>query len=87
MLRLDAVDAAGATLLEDVPQRALETLVPKRAGRVAVLSGRHRGARAKLLSRDSDAGTAHVQLLTDFSMHTLPLDAIAEYVGPADEHD
>jgi G patch domain/KOW motif-containing protein len=87
MLRLDADDSAGTSLLEDVPQRALETLVPKRAGRVTVVSGRHRGTRAKMLSRDADAGTAHVQLCTDFSMHTLPLDAIAEYVGPADEHD
>jgi len=87
MLRLDADGTAGATLLEDVPQRALETLVPKKAGRVLLLSGRHRGVRAKLLSRDADAGSAHVQLLTDFSMLTLPLDAMAEYVGPADEHD
>ena len=87
MLRLDADGTAGAALLEDVPQRALETLVPKKAGRVLLLTGRHRGVRAKLLSRDADSGNAHVQLLSDFSMHTLPLDAMAEYVGPADEHD
>jgi G patch domain/KOW motif-containing protein len=83
MLQLD--DARG--LLDAVPQRCLETLLPKRAGRVAVVSGRFRGQRAKMLSRDSGDGTANVQLHADFSMHTLPLDAIAEYVGPHDELD
>jgi G patch domain/KOW motif-containing protein len=83
MLQLDD----GGGLLDTVPQRCLETLLPKRAGRVAVVAGRYRGQRAKMLSRDSAGGTANVQLHADFSMHTLPLDAIAEYVGPHDELD
>ena len=72
-------------VLSNVPQRALETALPKRGGRVAVLAGAHRGKRGKLLEKSGDAGS--VQLNDDFSVHSLSLDAIAEYTGAIDEED
>jgi G patch domain/KOW motif-containing protein len=63
----------------------LETALPKRGGRVAVLAGAHRGKRGKLLEKSGDAGS--VQLNDDFSVHSLSLDAIAEYTGAIDEED
>ena len=78
----------GGAVVDGVPQRSLETLLPRKApARLLVVLGRDRGARAKLVARDAAAGTAHVRLCGDLQVVTLPLDAVAEYAGPLDEQD
>jgi G patch domain/KOW motif-containing protein len=70
-------------VLNGVPQRVLETALPKRGGRVAVVLGPHKGQRGKLLDKKGEA--ASVQLSEDFTVQNFTLDQIAEYVG--DEED
>jgi len=78
----------GGALVDGVPQHSLETVLPKKAaGRLLVVSGKLRGSRATLVSKDGGQGTAHVRLAADLAVVTLPLDALAEYTGPMDEHD
>ena len=71
----------------EIPQRALETVLPKTGGRVCVVAGELRGRRGKLLEKIKSNGTASIQLNDDFSAHILPFDAIAEYAGALDEDD
>jgi hypothetical protein len=79
-------DDGSSRLVEDVPQRVLETALPKPGGHVLVVgAGRHRGARGVLLERNSGAGTASVRLLRDERIITLSLDDVAEYVSGAVE--
>jgi G patch domain/KOW motif-containing protein len=61
----------------------LETALPKRGGRVAVLMGPKAGQRGKMLDKKGEA--ASVQLSDDFTIHNFKLEHIAEYVG--DEED
>jgi G patch domain/KOW motif-containing protein len=70
-------------VLSGVPQRVLETALPKRGGRVAVVLGPKKGQRGKLLDKKGEA--ASVQLSEDFTVQNFTLDQIAEYVG--DEED
>ena len=70
-------------VLSRVPQRALETALPKRGGRVVVLAGERRGQRGKLLDKKGEA--ASVQLAEDLAVQNFRLDDIAEYTG--EEHD
>ena len=73
----------GGEVLTDVPQRALETALPKRGGAVTVLAGEHRGQRGTMLDKKGE--TAAVQLTEDLSVHKICLDHIAEYTGGAHE--
>ena len=73
----------GGEVLTDVPQRALETALPKRGGAVTVLAGEHRGQRGTMLDKKGE--TAAVQLTEDLSVHKISLDHIAEYTGGAHE--
>lgn len=67
-------------------QRQLETVVPRAEGaRVLVLAGPLRGSVARLLKRSSESGMAAIQRASDFSVHKLPLDDIAEYTGEEDD--
>ena len=70
-------------VLTGVPQRALETALPKRGGRVAVLLGPKKGQRGTMLDKKGEA--ASVQLAEDFTVHNFRLDSIAEYVGDEDD--
>jgi G patch domain/KOW motif-containing protein len=70
-------------VLTGVPQRVLETALPKRGGRVAVLVGPKAGQRGKLVDKNGEA--ASVQLSEDFTVHNFSLDHIAEYVGEEDD--
>ncbi|CAK0782938.1 hypothetical protein CVIRNUC_006133 [Coccomyxa viridis] len=74
--------------LSGVLQSQLETVVPKEeCRRVLVVLGGFRGQRAKLLRRDSQAGTAVVQLTADYSAQELSFDEVSEYVGPLGEEE
>lgn len=77
----------GGKIIEGVADRHLETVVPKGSGRVVLVGGRHKGQRGKMMAKVDGGEAASVQLTTDFSMHTVSLDHIAEYVGPLDELD
>lgn len=73
-------------LLEDVPQSALETVVPKTLDtHVRVVSGQHRGQLAVLLKRDSSKYSAVIQLLLDKNVITADYDDICEHVGAVNE--
>jgi len=75
------LDGGSGKLLENVAASELETALPKRDGRVAVLRGTHRGERGKLLERNSQREEAVVQLAQTFEIVRLPLDDVAEFVG------
>jgi hypothetical protein len=55
--------------------------------RVLVVLGRFCGQRAKLLKRDSAAGTVVVQLTADYSAQELSFDEVSEYVGELGEEE
>jgi len=78
---LQMLGSAGGKVVHAVPQRSLETALPKRGGRVAVVKGHFRGELASLVERHSDTGEATVQLTSDLSMRTLMMEEVAEYVG------
>jgi hypothetical protein len=72
-------------ILERVPERYLETALPKVGGNVIILTGRHKCEKGKLLERNSEKGKGVVQLFEDMNVVTLSLDDIAEYCAPLDE--
>jgi len=69
-----------------VPERYLETALPKVGGNAIVLGGaaHQRYSKGRLLERDSSRGRAAVQLFEDMNILTLSLDDIAEWCGPLD---
>ncbi len=70
------------------PQDQVETVVPRDPGaRVLVVAGRHRGQRARLLSRSGGAGVAAVQLAAELDVARLGFDRISLFVGKAGEDE
>lgn len=72
-------------LLDRVPERYLETALPKAGGNAIVLTGKHRFAKGKLLERSSESGTGIIQVFEDMNVLKLPLDDMAEWCGPLDD--
>jgi hypothetical protein len=68
-----------------VPERHLETALPKVGGNACILSGPHRFARGRLLERDSKANRGVVQLYEDMNVVAMSLDDIAEWCAPLDD--
>lgn len=68
-----------------VPERYLETALPKAGGNAIVLSGNHRLAKGRLLERDSSSSKGVIQVFEDMSVLTLSLDDMAEWCGPLDD--
>ena len=81
--RTCALQLEGGEVLTDVPQRALETALPKRGGAVVVLVGEHRGQRGTMLDKKGEV--AAVQLSEELSVHKISLDHIAEYTGALED--
>jgi hypothetical protein len=79
------VHMASGQVLDKVPERYLETALPKTGGNAIVLVGRHKFARGKLLERDSNRGRGVIQVFEDMSVLTLKLDDLAEWCGPLDD--
>ena len=77
------LELEGGEVMNNVPQRVLETALPKRGGRVTVLQGPFRGQRGTMLDKKGEA--ASVQLVEDFSLHNFMLDAIAEHTGEEED--
>ena len=80
------VQMADGEVLDKVPERYLETALPKVGGNAIVLAGdaQHRYAKGRLLERDSSKGRAAVQLFEEMNILNLSLDDIAEWCGPLD---
>jgi len=72
-----------AVVLDHVPERYLETALPKVGGRVIALAGPHKWTKGRLLERDARKGV--IQVDHDMNVHTLPLDDLAEWCGPLDD--
>jgi len=73
------------SIVDGIPERYLETALPKLAGKVIVLAGPNRLAKGQLLERDTKTSTGVVQVYEDMSVLTLSLDDIAEWCGPLDD--
>lgn len=80
------VQMTDGEVLDKVPERYLETALPKVGGNAIVLVGdaQHRYAKGRLLERDSSKGQAAIQLFEDMNILTLSLDDFAEWCGPLD---
>ena len=72
-------------VLERVPERYLETALPKPGGNVIILTGSHKLEKGKLLERNGKEGKGAVQLFEDMNIVSLSLDDIAEWCGPLDD--
>lgn len=79
------IQMSNGDILERVPERYLETALPKVGGNVIVLIGSNKYEKGKLLERHSDKGRGVVQLFEDMNVVTLSLDDIAEYCAPLDD--
>jgi G patch domain/KOW motif-containing protein len=79
------IQMSNGDILERIPERYLETALPKAGGNVIVLTGTHKYDKGKLLERNSDKGRGVVQLYEDMNVVTLSLDNIAEYCAPLDD--
>jgi len=88
-VEMPASSSGHRVVLDRVPERYLETALPKAGGRVVILtssSGRdYLHSKGTLLERGKGRGV--VQLHSDKSILTLSLDDLAEWVGPVDEEE
>ena len=72
-------------ILDRVPERYLETALPKVGGNAIILTGNHGLEKGKLLERNSDSGQGVVQVFEDMNVVKLSLDDMAEWCGPLDD--
>lgn len=72
-------------ILERVPERYLETALPKVGGNTIILTGKNKFEKGKLLERNSESGKGVVQTFEDMHVVSLSLDDIAEFVGQLDD--
>ena len=68
-----------------VPEKYLETALPKVGGNACILTGDHRWAKGKLLERDSKSNKGAIQVFQDMNIVTTSLDDMAEWCGPLDD--
>lgn len=85
------VTTKGATLkmengdILQVPERYLETALPKVGGNAILLTGKDRFAKGRLIERDSRANRGAVQLFEEMNIVNTSLDDIAEWCLPLDD--
>ena len=72
-------------VIDKVPERYLETALPKAGGNIIVLEGNHQWKKGKLLERSSEGGYGVIQFAEDLEVVTVSLDSIAEYCNDCDE--
>lgn len=72
-------------LIERVPERYMETALPKVGGNAIILTGTNQFAKGKLLERNSSQGQGIIQLFEDMNVVTLGLDDMAEWCGALDD--
>jgi G patch domain/KOW motif-containing protein len=78
-------NTSAVVVLQHVPERYLETALPKVGGHAVILTGPHKYAKGTLLERDSKRGTGVLQMFEDMNVLTLSLDDMAEWCGPLDD--
>jgi G patch domain/KOW motif-containing protein len=71
-------DGSAATVRRAMPVSALETVIPKPGGTVAVVGGAHDGARGTLVDVDVDAFCARVQLQSSAEIVLLPYEHVCK---------
>jgi G patch domain/KOW motif-containing protein len=79
------LEMSNGAVLDRVPERYLETALPKQGGKAVVLVGVHRFAKGCLLERDSRRATGIIQVFEDMNVLTLSLDDMAEWCGALDD--
>ena len=79
------IQMANGEILERVPERYLETALPKIGGNAIILTGPNKSEKGKLLEKHSDKGRGILQLFEDMNVVTLSLDDIAEFCGALDD--
>jgi hypothetical protein len=72
-------------VLDNIPERYLETALPKTGGNVVVLEGCHRWKKGRLLERSSERSRGIIQLFEDLEVVEVSLDRVAEWCGPVDD--
>ena len=72
-------------VIDRIPERYLETALPKVGGHAIILTGSFQFAKGKLLERSTSKGNGVVQLFEDMNVVTLSLDDIAEWCGSLDD--
>ncbi|GBG90266.1 hypothetical protein CBR_g50444 [Chara braunii] len=77
----DVVLDENGKILQGVDESSLETVLPKRGGRVLIVSGSLRGQGGRLMDKNLDKGWALVQLHEDLAHVQVQLDDVAEFVG------
>jgi len=71
-------------VIDKVPERYLETALPKTGGKVIVLEGKHHWKKGRLLERSRD-GVGVIQFTEDLEVVNISLDSIAEWCLNDDE--
>ncbi len=66
-------------VIDKVPERYLETALPKTGGNVIVLEGKHHWKKGRLLERSNDGGYGVIQFTEDLEVVNISLDSIAEW--------
>lgn len=79
------IQMTNGEILERVPERYLETALPKVGGNAMILTGPNKFEKGKLLERNTEKGSGFIQLFEDMNVVTLSLDDIAEYCGALDD--
>ncbi|CAJ1925322.1 unnamed protein product [Cylindrotheca closterium] len=88
---VDVASTKGATIkmergeILQVPERYLETALPKVGGNAIILTGTNKFAKGRLLERDSRSNKGAVQLFEDMNIVNTSLDDIAEWCLPLDD--
>lgn len=72
-------------VIDRIPERYLETALPKLGGHVIILTGTFQFAKGKLLEKSISKGNGVIQLFEDMNIITLSLDDIAEWCGSLDD--
>ena len=81
---------SAVVVLDRIPERYLETALPKVGGNVIVVNQQHSNhyAKGKYIERDAkNKNYGIVQLYDDMNCIRLPLDDIAEWCGPLDDDE
>jgi hypothetical protein len=68
-------------VLDKVPERYLETALPKTGGNVVILEGKEIWKKGRLLERSSKDGRCIIQLEEDLEVVNVSLDSVAEWCG------
>ena len=68
-------------VLDKVPERYLETVLPKMGGNVIILEGKEILKKGRLLERSSKDGRCIIQLEEDLEVVNVSLDSVSEWCG------